>query len=406
MYSDYLKKLKTNFTPAIKIEWLNADDSVQKEITNDYINVSGTLSINLNNGTRRTCEIELDNEDGKFSTNVNNVWYAQKIKLWIGLYLDDGSPYYFPQGVFYVTSVSENNYPSKRTVTLSCVDKWSFLDGTLYGYLDGIYLVALESNIYDAIDTLLQTSRYTGLNVYTNNEPKENAIDFTQPMYCSYYLTKTYTDGATTYNAIETPYEIRMEYGKTYADVLLEFATILGAYIYYDVDGRLTIEPTQEDILDSTKPIQWTFTPVEQEFMSEQSSRDFSQFYNDVIVIGYILNGHQAQGRAQNTNLDSPTCIQRNGIKTHEPYEDTTYYTDEQAVELAEYYLKTLTIIQRSVQVISSPMYHLRENRLINCIRPYTYEEEPLLITGISLPIGTNGSMTITATSVNDFVFS
>ena len=61
-------------------------------------------------------------------------------------------------------------------------------------------------------------------------------------MFSSYYVDKTYTDSTqdppVTYKSIETPYEIREEYGKTYADILLEFATMLGAYIYYDVDGR------------------------------------------------------------------------------------------------------------------------------------------------------------------------
>lgn len=405
-YYEYINKLKGNFSPAIKIQWLNKDGSVQKEITNDYIDMSGTLSVNMNNGSRRTCDIKVDNTNGEFPIDISSVWYNQKIKIWTGLYLDDGTPYYFPQGVFYITSATETNTPTGRTVTLQCTDKWAFLDGSLYGYLDGIYIVPLGTNIYDAITKLLQTSRFTGQNVIESGEPIENAVDSSAPMLSSYYINKTYNDGDTTYNAIETPYEIRMEYGKTYADILLEFATILGAYIYYDVDGRLTIEPTQDDISDASKPILWTFTPDEQEFLSEDSTHDFQTFYNDVIVVGYILNGHQAIGRAQNTNLSSQTCIQMNGLKTKEPYQDTAYYTDEQCNELAAYYLKQLTIKQRSVTITSSPIYHLRENRLVDCIRPYTYVEEPLLVSGFSIPIGTTGSMTINATSVNEFNFN
>lgn len=405
-YYEYINKLKGNFSPAIKIQWLNKDGSVQKEITNDYIDMSGTLSVNMNNGSRRTCDIKVDNTNGEFPIDISSVWYNQKIKIWTGLYLDDGTPYYFPQGVFYITSATETNTPTGRTVTFQCTDKWAFLDGSLYGYLDGIYIVPLGTNIYDAITKLLQTSRFTGQNVIESGEPIENAVDSSAPMLSSYYINKTYNDGDTTYNAIETPYEIRMEYGKTYADILLEFATILGAYIYYDVDGRLTIEPTQDDISDASKPILWTFTPDEQEFLSEDSTHDFQTFYNDVIVVGYILNGHQAIGRAQNTNLSSQTCIQMNGLKTKEPYQDTAYYTDEQCNELAAYYLKQLTIKQRSVTITSSPIYHLRENRLVDCIRPYTYVEEPLLVSGFSIPIGTTGSMTINATSVNEFNFN
>ena len=405
-YSEYLYTLKTNYRPAIKIEWMNNDGSSYGEITNSYVDMSGTVSVSMENGTRRTADIELDNSSGEFSVDVYNLWYGKMVKLWMGVYLSDGSPYYFPQGVFYVNSVEESNTPLQRTVSLHLIDKWCFLDGTMWGNLDGIYVVPIGSNIYDALTKLLKTSRFTGENVDEAGEPQTNAVDPIMPNLSSYYLTKTYKDGETTYNAIDTPYEIRMEYGKTYADILLEFATILGAYIYYDVDGRLTIEPTQDDIVDSSKPILWTFTPNEQEFLSEDSSHDFGTFYNDIIVIGYTTNGKQAKGRAQNKNTASPTAIQIVGIKTYPPYEDAAYYTDEQCNELAEYYLKRQTIKQRSVQISSAPMFHLRENRLIECVRPYTMEKEALLISGYDLPIGTTGTMSITATSVNEFSFS
>ena len=405
-YSEYLYTLKTNYRPAIKIEWVNNDGSSYGEITNSYVDMSGTVSVSMENGTRRTADIELDNSNGEFSVDVYNLWYGKMVKLWMGVYLSDGSPYYFPQGVFYVNSVEESNTPLQRTVSLHLIDKWCFLDGTMWGNLDGIYIVPVGSNIYDALTKLLKTSRFTGENVDEAGEPQTNAVDPIMPNLSSYYLTKTYKDGETTYNAIDTPYEIRMEYGKTYADILLEFATILGAYIYYDVDGRLTIEPTQDDIVDSSKPILWTFTPNEQEFLSEDSSHDFGTFYNDIIVIGYTTNGKQAKGRAQNKNTASPTSIPIVGIKTYPPYEDSAYYTDEQCNELAEYYLKRQTIKQRSVQISSAPMFHLRENRLIECVRPYTMEKEALLISGYDLPIGTTGTMSITATSVNEFSFS
>ena len=405
-YSEYLYTLKTNYRPAIKIEWMNNDGSSYGEITNSYVDMSGTVSVSMENGTRRTADIELDNSNGEFSVDVYNLWYGKMVKLWMGVYLSDGSPYYFPQGVFYVNSVEESNTPLQRTVSLHLIDKWCFLDGTMWGNLDGIYIVPIGSNIYDALTKLLKTSRFTGENVDEAGEPQTNAVDPIMPNLSSYYLTKTYKDGETTYNAIDTPYEIRMEYGKTYADILLEFATILGAYIYYDVDGRLTIEPTQDDIVDSSKPILWTFTPNEQEFLSEDSSHDFGTFYNDIIVIGYTTNGKQAKGRAQNKTTASPTAIQIVGIKTYPPYEDAAYWTDAQCNELAEYYLKRQTIKQRSVQISSAPMFHLRENRLIECVRPYTMEKEALLISGYDLPIGTTGTMSITATSVNEFSFS
>lgn len=405
-YSEYLALLKTNYQTAVKLEWVNNDGTAYGEITNDYVDMSGSLSVGMENGTRRTADIELDNSDGKFTVDAYNLWYGRMVKLWMGVYLSDGTPYYFPQGVFYVNTVEEANSPSSRTITLHLIDKWCFLDGTMWGNLDGIYIVPNGSNIYESLTKLLKTSRFTGENVDEKGEPQTNAVDPIKPNLASYYVTKEYEDNGTVWKAINTPYEIRMEYGKTYADILLEYATILGAYIYYDVDGRLTIEPTQDDIVDSSKPILWTFTPTEQEMLSEDATHDFGTFYNDIIVIGYTTNGKQAKGRAQNKNASSPTAIQVVGIKTYPPYEDVAYYTDDQCNELAQYYLKRQTIKQRSVNLSSAPMFHLRENRLIECIRPYTTDKDVLLISGIELPIGTTGTMTITATSVNEFTFS
>ena len=134
-YSQYLDMLKTNYQPAIKIEWVNNDGTAYGEITNEYVDMSGTLSVGMENGTRRTADIQIDNSAGEYSVDVYGVWYGKMIKLWMGLYLNDGTPYYIPQGVFYVTSVEENNSPANRTVTMHLVDKWCMLDGTLWGVL-------------------------------------------------------------------------------------------------------------------------------------------------------------------------------------------------------------------------------------------------------------------------------
>lgn len=90
-YDEYLNLLKTNFTPAIKIQYINNDGTVQNEISNKYVDMSGTLSIGSENGTRRTADLTFDNSDGYFSIDSNNVWYGKMVKLWMGLYLSDGN---------------------------------------------------------------------------------------------------------------------------------------------------------------------------------------------------------------------------------------------------------------------------------------------------------------------------
>ena len=86
--------------------------------------------------------------------------------------------------------------------------------------------------------------------------------------------------------------------------------------------------------------------------------------------MGNIANGYQFKARVQNRNLRSDTCVQKIGIKTKEPLEDNQYYSDEQCKELAIYYAKIDTILQKSGDVSSIPLYHLDVNKLVSVSTP------------------------------------
>ena len=128
----------------------------------------------------------------------------------------------------------------------SIMDKWAALDGSLGGALDGIYEVPLNSNIFSAINGLLLDDQGNGL-----------PFDDTPAIYTSYYnnMTQTLPDG-TTASLIETPYTARFDsFGKTYADVILELNDMLAGWIGYDATGALRLDPSQDDILDISKPV-------------------------------------------------------------------------------------------------------------------------------------------------------
>ena len=136
-FDRYLKAIKEDFRPAIKIEWLNPDESVNFEFTNALYNIDVDLSVNYTNGSRRSCTLTLNNDRNVFPIDFDNIWIGQKFKLWMGIYLDEKTPYYFPQGVFYITNPSDTYNPSTITVTINGADKWAYLDGTLFGRLSG-----------------------------------------------------------------------------------------------------------------------------------------------------------------------------------------------------------------------------------------------------------------------------
>lgn len=551
-YDKYLNVVSGNFKKAVKVEWLNPDESVNFEFTNSLYDINVDLSVNYQNGSRRTCTLTLNNDKNQFPINFNNIWFGQKFKLWMGVYIDDETPYYLPQGVFYISNPDEVYQPNSRTIKINGVDKWAALDGTLNGVLSGTHQTSIGVDLFKATRGLLGSAstndwlenyfivengeyyfEYTGGEYVSNNkgensttaktvltarydmkvsfdyawssennrdhfiltiggeqivhgngivdEPKSysneiltgqqiifeyskdksssegddcakfynlsveceyvsEGIDPIPPFISPSFLNKTvyilntddsknysktyyyYEDGeykewdtkdgswtndwSTLYYPTEVwkcPYTVKVERGKTYADILLEYATILCAHIYYDANGRLTIEPmtdTADDITDTNKEVLWNYSTEEKSFLGLSQTYNLSKVYNDIIVLGNIVNGYQFKARVQNKNLMSDTCIQKIGLKTKEPLEDNQYYSDEQCKELAMYHAKVDTIMQKSGSISSTPLYHLDVNKLVTVSTPNNnMSKELFLISGYTL--NSSESMSINVTSVN-----
>jgi len=397
-FNEYLALLRSpSQRIAIRIDWLNEDESIAHSITEDVYDMSGSLSVQMQNGVRSTATLKLNNIDRRFPVNPNSIWFDQKVGINIGIYLSDGTPYYIPKGVFYVTNPQEAYLPNEKSLTLNLVDKWSHLDGSLFGNLDGIYQVPLNSNIYNAISALLKTDRGNG-----------KPLDVRTPMLSSYYLNKTWNSRSDIYRAILTPFTSRIEASGTYADVILDLAgKMLAAHVYYSESGQLVVEPTSDDVSDETKPIQWEFRLSDYEYLGDNVTYDLEGCYNEIAVMGAVLNGRQAKGLAQNLNISSPTRIQLIGRKCDKPVIDENYYADELCQAYAEHLLKQKTILQKSITINSAPIPHLQTNKLVSIDKPgYLPRPERFLVSAYSIPLSQTGTMSITATNINELQFT
>ena len=250
-WGQYLKAHKTDFTKVTRLDFLQPDGSVAFSLDNDPYREGnrafiedGALTVNLQNGQRRSASVRLSNLDGRYDYNVNTVWFGTLVRLLMGLVLPDGSEYYIPQGVFYIKDPSEEMQPNQRTVTYNLVDKWCALDGTLAGQLEGIYECPVNSNIFSAINGILNIDM-------GNGQP----IDPTPASYTSWYNGKTQTlpDGSVV-PLTNSPYTARYDSeGDTYASVILGLNDMLAGWIGYDANGSLRMEASQDDILDISK---------------------------------------------------------------------------------------------------------------------------------------------------------
>lgn len=402
-YLQYLSAVRGEFKKLARLDFLQPDGSLAFSIDNNPRNPrssafiqEGELSVNLQNGMRRQASVTLSNLDGAYDYNVNKVWFGQQIRLMEGLVLPDGTDFYLPQGVFYVKDPEETFLPNQRLARYNLVDKWAYLDGTLFGNLEGWALIEINEDIFNAISQLLLRDR-------GNGQP----IDNVPPIFTTYYNGKTVTlTNGQTVPWTNTPYTARFDNrSNTVATLLLELNKMLVGWIGYDQTGHLRVDAAYEDILDTDKPIQWEFSPLTTQFLGATYAVKNTEVFNDIIVNGVALNGnHVPSGRAVNQDPSSDTNVGLLGLRT-KVFEETFYYADEQCQELAEWYLKQNSVLKKSVTIQSSQLFHLVENNLVTITRTDKPGNpvERHLVTGFTRPIAENGEMTIDCTSVNDF---
>lgn len=400
-YNQYLSMLRRPFQKVCRLRFLNPDGSVafalddnaQKKRNKAFI-AEGQLTVNLQNGQRRSVAITLDNTNEEFSYQYGKLWFGQEIALDEGIILDDGDTFYIQQGVFLIGDPSNSVTPSGNTMQLNLVDKWANLDGSLRGNLEGTYEVASGTNIFDPIVSILAEDRGNGI-----------PLDRETPIITNYYnnMTQSLPDG-TTASLIEAPYTLTVEGGSTKADVILGLTGMVNAWVGYDPSGALRIDPSQDDISDATKPITWTFGTDETTLLGMTYEVKKTEIYNDVIIVGANLeNFTQPRARATNYDPASDTNVNLIGKITYRE-EQSGFATQTQCEDLAVWKLKRMASLQKSVTISCSQILHIRENELVE-IRRTDKAGSPVerhLVQGFSRPLLGTAQMTINAISVID----
>lgn len=400
---DYRKQLKKPFIKLCRIRFLQPDGSTAFALDNNPQNKyskafisDGQISANLQNGRRRSATVTLSNVDARFDYDVNKIWFGNEIAIDEGLYLSDGQEYYIPQGIFLIENPNEVVEPGRRTITYNLIDKWANLDGTLFGNLEGTYEVPVNTNIFDPIKELLEEDRGNGL-----------VLDRVNPIFTEYYNNK-YQElpNGSTAALVMSPYTLTVDgESGTKAEVILGLTAMVNAWVGYDTSGALRVEPSQDDILDSNKPVIWQFSQNETQLLGLSYTVKNTEVFNDYIVIGEMLENYkQPSGRAQNLDPSSDTNINLIGRKTKR-VNKAGYGTDLMCQDYAVWKLKRAAVLQKAVTVSCSQIMHIEENKLITIVRtdkPGSPVERHL-VQSFTRPLASGGPMTISCVSVNDF---
>lgn len=422
-YQEYLRIIANPdfMRPLSKIEFLNPDNTVAYSVDGTYKRKygypdsraflqDGNINISLNNGQRRTASVRFENLDNAFDYAINHLWFGRRVRLLKGVTLSDGSEFYISQGVFYLNSPTTGWKPNSRTAEYSLVDKWAYLDGTLFGNLENTYEVPAfvsgsttqRTNLFNAMQGILHLSIFD--HKYTPDKTMQ--VDNVTPIFTDYYngVDKFVIINGEKVQMNLMPHTVTTSMGGTYGQVLLDLNKIIAGWIGYDSNGALRVDASPDDLNDVDKPVMWKFDENSKTFFGLDETANPSQVFNDVIVWGENLDGGVVGARATNYDPKSDTNANLIGLKTYVESSDILY-SNEQCQAYANWLLKRKTVLQKSITFSSTQMFHLQENNLISVLRSDKPNKpiEKHLIQAISIPLKPSAAMSITAVSVNDF---
>ncbi len=364
-----------------KLEVLDWYEFVSEELT-DLLIDEGSISINRQQGIRRSCTITLSNINKEIEPTQNSkFWYTRKFKLWSGI-IDDisGDVYWFPEGVFLTSSV---DYSNDGKLEISGVDKFGVFTAE-YGasILEAEHRIKAGTKITTAIRDILQTDIGNGRMC----DPVEPVFD-----------VELYGE--------EVPYDISVSGGQYLGDILIELALCLGADIYYDADGRLNVHLGTTDTHYRQRGSQWVFDAGDANVISEGVSSELNTAVNIITVTGTDGNDCHYYYTAENRDPTSPISVDAVGRRAGSTIETSMGYSDQRCKEFAEYWLKEKSIITLSVNIESAYLPHLDVDKNITLESDGVADCRRFIITSITMPFGSLGSMTLSATNIVDLLY-
>lgn len=362
-----------------RIYLLYHDETIKAEIPQKDIFLGGSYGENYQDGQRRSLSFTLVNEDGKYLPNINGLWAGTRIRLDMGTTLPSGETLWVQKGVFFVQSANPTHTPDGETVEVSCADKFAMFEDKT-GTLETTYEIPVGSDIEAVLNGILMSDMGDGW-----------PFDTKPMVFHSSFKGKV------------TQETITKEAGDTLGSVILDLATQLGAEVFYNAMGCLTLIPTNETGSDYDKPLIAEYDVEEGDADSLGFTFDMSSIVNRVVVIGSSSSGGVVSAVAVNDDPGSPLCYQRIGYRTDGVINDSNITTDMLAEERAAYELRKRLIYKStsSINVRYNPLVSV--NNLVAVTSDfYGLRHERFLIQSLSYPLDYSGSMGLTITNLSN----
>ena len=368
-----------------RVELLDHYENVLSSIT-DLVSAenTGNISINYQQGVRRSCTISILDVDGEFTQNIiNGSAINQKFKIYIGLKdIFNNDIYWFSQGVF--CSIDPTVDRVTRMLTLNGVDKYGFLGSeTGYNQITAAHVIPVDTEIQEAIQQTLMLDLGNG-----------RVIDAIPPIIDNTLLDQ------------KMPYEMEKAPASYLADIFIELGNIMGADTYYDVDGHMKYDSGTLDMSYSQQDSQWDFYDTLPEYLNPSLLLSTTEIVNSVTIVGNNSSDDLVfTYTAENHNPMSPVSIENIGRKEY--YEESSsVYDDSTAKDYAEYVLKQKSILNQAITFECTILPHLDVNKVITISDSfYGFNQERFIIQSIEIPLSSMSTMQVSAANVSSLPY-
>ena len=447
--SDYISKSLRQLRAKINV--LNFNFQIVDEISGNVLD--GNIVEDANSDIRRTCDISMVVTNGKFNIQPGSqIWISNYIQVYIGVdNLCTGETQWFNKGIYLIDQPSYSFDPVTSTLTFQGYDLMCKMTGLRNGYLEGIPTVIPQgSDIREAmISTVTQLGGFTKYAIQENPQtvPYDIQIDPGGTVYDILVALRDILpswqiyfdeDGVFHYEPIPSGQnEPVMFYDDTWNEVVLtesintDFSTVknvvevwgktLNPAHYADatVSGR-TYQLSIADVSAYRNNMLYGFTapsvvtnpllqinslgtlPIVNEDGSATVIPEAETYYvvkyqqesNNFLFMGY----QQPYAVAEDDNPDSPFYINGDVGKIRIVLQGGEYdniYTNDLAMQRAEYELWKRTRLEDNVDLTCVPIYSLQTNTVVS--KTLTNETEPTLfiIKTISTNLSYSGTQTV-----------
>lgn len=262
------------------VEILNSDLKVIDSIEGKLI--SDSFSINSDSAVRRTYSMELVITDSSLFFEENKyLWMDKYIRPYVGIKeLRSGNIIKYSKGTFVILDGNYSFDASTNTLSLSCSDLMSELNGDRNGTLKSAVKIEEGVNVREFIVSLLKETKVR-----------------------KYILSDL--------DNLTIPYDLEFNVDQTYYDVLNEIVSLYSYFeMFFDLDGVLIIQKIPHQESDNVVLEKDFFAPL---IISENMNTSFKDVYNRVVVWGQTLD----------PTYSSDTCVYDTSTNTYIPtFED------------------------------------------------------------------------------------